>query len=80
MLEFNPFFRPSASKLLCMDIFDDLIKEYPEYLVPPSYKIRLEIDKKGVFDYEKGRFVSKYTSNLVKALIKSEVEIIKSCL
>ena len=61
-----------------MDIFENLIKKLPEYLVPPPYEIILEIDKKGVFDYEKGRFVLESTKERVKALIRVEVETIKS--
>ena len=61
-----------------MDIFEKLIKEHPEYLVPPPYEIILEIDKKGVFDYEKGRFVLESTKERVKSLIRVEVETIKS--
>ena len=35
LLEFNPYFRPKPEELLKAPIFDELRKEFPEYLIPP---------------------------------------------
>ena len=53
MLEFNPFFRKKPEEYLQMDIFEPWRTKYPELLVPPPGHIKLEINEKSAFDYEK---------------------------
>ena len=53
MLEFNPFFRKKPEEYLQMEIFEPWRTEYPELLVPPPRPIKLEINEKNAFDYEK---------------------------
>ena len=53
MIEFNPFFRKSASEYLKHDIFDPVRKEELELLAP--FKIKLEVDNEETFDYKTDR-------------------------
>lgn len=56
MLEMNPYIRKKALDILKMDIFEDLKAQYPEYMVPPPYKIMLDIDEQGAYDYMSSSF------------------------
>jgi len=46
MLQFNPYFRPSAKELLKHKIFDDYRR--PDLEQPAPFKITLDIDDKDV--------------------------------
>ena len=51
-MEFNPFFRQSARELLKNAYFDDIRILKNEMHAP--FKLKLDIDADGSFDYEKG--------------------------
>ena len=50
MLQFNPHFRSKAGDLLKHSLFDSIRR--PELEQPAPFKIKLEVDAPGVFDYE----------------------------
>ena len=50
MLEFNPYFRATASHLLKFSIFDSI--RTGEMEVKASKKIRMACDEQGAFDYD----------------------------
>lgn len=50
LLEFNPFFRTSAKECLKSPIFDEI--RVPTLEEDAPFKIFLDIDKEGAFDYE----------------------------
>ena len=77
LLEFNPYFRKKPEDLLKMGIFDKHRADHKEFLVPPTIQIKLEIDEKKAFNYEKSEF-SKLTIQDLKNLLLNEVDIIRS--
>lgn len=52
LLEFNPFYRASAKDCLKSKIFDKI--RVPALEEDAPFKITLDIDKEGAFDYENG--------------------------
>jgi len=52
ILEFNPHFRATAHTLLKSKLFDFFRR--PELQQMPPFKIDLEIDREGAFDYDNG--------------------------
>ena len=56
MLEFNPYFRSNAKELLAHKIFDSCRSEYPGCELDAEWKIELECDAIGMYDYEKDDF------------------------
>ena len=56
MLEFNPHFRKDCKELLTHKIFDSCRSEYPGYELDAEWKIELDCDAIGMYDYEKDDF------------------------
>lgn len=63
MLQFNPYFRPTAKELLKSDYFDDVRKPNLEGLAPE--KLLLDTDTDQAFDHEA------MESNLSSATLQS---------
>ena len=70
MIQFNPYFRKSASQLLKHSIFDVCREEFDEYENIAPYKIELVTDSKGVLDYNDYTSKSLDIPQLKEALIK----------
>ena len=51
MLEFNPHYRKTAKELLKNQIFDSCRQEFPGFEKDAEWKINLECDKKGAYNY-----------------------------
>ena len=73
MLEFNPGFRPEASELLKNKVFDRIRNAELEREAP--FKISLEVDENGIFDYENCQSL-KYNLKDLKEILKQEIKII----
>ena len=53
MLEFNPYFRPSAKQLLKSKLFDHLRKPEDNGIATAPYRIKLKLDEKDdMINYE----------------------------
>ena len=53
MLEFNPYFRPSAKQLLNSKLFDHLRKPEDNGIATAPYRIKLKLDEKDdMINYE----------------------------
>lgn len=74
MLEFNPNFRSNAGELLKNKIFDNIRKPHLEQ--PAPYKIQLDIDQAGAFDYDKCQS-NNFSMEDYKRILSNEVRIIK---
>jgi hypothetical protein len=70
MLEFNPEFRKSSMDLLKNKVFDKIRNVEMER--PAPFKISLEIDAEGIFDYENCKSL-KYSIKDFKNILKSEI-------
>lgn len=78
MLEFNPYFRKTASQILKNEVFENCRKKYPNTfkdMVTPE-KITLEYDKKNAYDYTENQ--SNYPVKMLKDILLSEIKIIHS--
>ena len=75
MLEFNPYFRNSASEILKHKIFDGCRKKYPDSEVEAEWKIQLVCDEKGSFDYEK--CTTKLSIDDMKKIFVDEIDQLK---
>jgi hypothetical protein len=71
LLQFNPFFRCSASEAIKSSAFKDIRKKKTEFVA--SDKIKLDIDAEGAFDYQAGQSF-KYNFDDYKSIILKEVE------
>lgn len=77
MLEFNPYYRCSASEAIRAKVFDQVRKPKNEK-THATTKTFLEIDSDDAFDYSKG-ISTKYSKDMYHALIvKEQCEIQKS--
>ena len=57
MLEFNPFFRPSAKQLLKSKLFDEFRKPNDKSTTTAPFRIKLKIDEKeDMINYEANDF------------------------
>jgi hypothetical protein len=72
-LQFNPFFRNSASESIKSPIFDEIREKKKEASAP--YKITLDIDRNDAFDYKLG-LSEKYNLKDYQKIIFREVELI----
>ena len=71
LLQFNPFFRCSASEATKSTAFSNIRKKKNEFTA--ADKIKLDIDSDGAFDYETGQSVIFSVKDL-KMKIQKEVE------
>ena len=71
MLEFNPYFRPSAKQLLKSQLFDQLRKPEDKGIITAPYRIKLKIDEKDdMIDYEQNDYRKDLRIKLLKTLVK----------
>lgn len=75
LLQFNPQFRGKPAELLKLPVFDSVRDVNLEK--PAPWRINLEVDAEGAFDYESQRS-SKFSIHHLKAKLLDEVNIIKS--
>ena len=76
MLEVNPMLRKKPEDYLSLSMFDPYKKKFPELLLPPDRQIKLEIDAKHSFDYEKSIFKT-LNMNQLKQGLREEIDKIK---
>lgn len=69
MLNFNPYFRPSAKELLDHPFFDEV--RCPDYEAHTPKRIQLEFDKDKHFDHEKPDF--KFTLGELQAALHHSI-------
>lgn len=69
MLEFNPYFRPSARELIRSAYFDDVRIEAYEMHTPG--KLTLEIDEDEAFNMEENDF--KFTLDELQAKLRDKI-------
>ena len=71
MLEFNPYFRPSAKQLLNSKLFDHLRKPEDNGIATAPYRIKLKLDEKDdMINYEQNDYRKDLRIKLLKALVK----------
>lgn len=75
LLQFNPQFRAKPAELLKLPVFDSV--RDPNLEKPAPWRINLEVDAEGTFDYDNQRS-SKFSISHLKAMLLDEVNIIKS--
>ena len=77
MIQFNPYFRKSASKLLKHSIFDSCREEFDGFENIAPYKIKLFTDGNGLFDYNNYTSKNLDIPQLKAALIQEIKEVRK---
>jgi hypothetical protein len=73
MLQFNPDFRSTPKQLLKNKIFDRIRNAEMER--PAPFKISLEVDEPGTFDYENCKSL-KFSIKDFKNILRNEIKII----
>lgn len=69
LLQINPYYRPSASTLLKMSIFDKVRSQADDSLMKLNHKIIIKVDSKFPVDYEGEFMESVLTISQLKSLI-----------
>ena len=74
MLQFNPYFRPSALEILKNDLFEDVRSDTRETSIKDlaNYQIFLPVDSDDAFDYENNKN-AKYSILELKSLLVQEI-------
>mmetsp|Transcript_5094 Transcript_5094/g.8684 ORF Transcript_5094/g.8684 Transcript_5094/m.8684 type:complete len:82 (+) Transcript_5094:1336-1581(+) len=73
MLEFNFHFRFSAKQLLDLPAFAEIREE--EFEVEAPFKIELEVDSEGSYDYTRYRSDTT-TLNDLKGMVREEIKLL----
>tara|TARA_B110000305_G_C19268460_1_gene553158 strand:+ start:641 stop:916 length:276 start_codon:yes stop_codon:yes gene_type:complete len=74
MLQFNPYFRPSAVEILKNDLFEDFRSDIRENSIKhlANYQVFLPVDSDDAFDYENNQN-GKYSITELKSLLIQEI-------
>ena len=72
MLEFNPYFRPTAEQLLKEELFEDI--RSPEHEITVPFKFNVGIDKNEfAFNYDTYKPKTSKNDRIIIMLLKKEV-------
>mmetsp|Transcript_40448 Transcript_40448/g.61701 ORF Transcript_40448/g.61701 Transcript_40448/m.61701 type:complete len:85 (+) Transcript_40448:1223-1477(+) len=76
MLQFNPFYRKSASELLKLKVFDKVRSAKME--AAPSEKLLIPVDAPDCYDYEEN-CNKKFDLSDFKSMLKEEQDLVWRC-